>query len=131
MNKAKSREPQLAKRERQVMDIIYRAGQATAAEVQAAMPDPPTYSTVRALLRVLEEKGHLRHALQGLRYVFIPTVPAEKSRRSALAALVRTFFANSPEQVVATLLETSTKLTPEQFDRLAALIERAREEERK
>ena len=91
----------LSRRERQIMDAIYRRGQATAAEVLQDMPDPPSYSAVRAMLRVLEEKGHLQHVQQGPRYVFLPTVPRDQARRSALQQLVRTFFDGSTEQTVA------------------------------
>ncbi|MGH9346467.1 MAG: BlaI/MecI/CopY family transcriptional regulator [Vicinamibacterales bacterium] len=118
----------LSRRERQIMDVIYERGQATAAEVAGAIPDPPSYSAVRALLRILEGKGYLRHEQQGLRYVFLPTVKRASARRSALKGLVRTFFDGSVEQTVAALLGQQ-KLTPEELDRLAALIDRARTEE--
>ena len=112
------------------MDVLYRQSKATAAEVHAAIPDPPSYSAVRAMLRVLEEKGHIRHEAQDLRYVFIPVVPREKARRSAVRHLLETFFEGSPEQAVATLLDISRDLSPEELDRLAALIEKARKEGR-
>lgn len=118
----------LSRRERQIMDVIYERGQATAAEVAEAIPDPPTYSAVRALLRILEKKGHLRHEQQGLRYVFLPTVKRASARRSALKGLVRTFFDGSVEQTVTALLGQQ-KLSPEELARLAELIERARKEE--
>jgi predicted transcriptional regulator len=121
----------LSRRERQIMDAIYRRGQATAAEVLADLPDPPSYSAVRAMLRVLEEKGHLRHEQQGPRYVFLPTVPRERARRSALRQLVRTFFDGSTEQTVAALLDLSARqLSDAELDRLSQLIERARKEGR-
>jgi predicted transcriptional regulator len=121
----------LSRRERQIMDIIYKRGQATAAEVLAEIPDPPSYSAVRALLRVLEEKGHLRHERQGPRYVFLPTVARERARRSALKRVVHTFFDGSTEEAVAALLDMSpTKLSREELDRLARLIEDARKEGR-
>ena len=114
----------LSRRERQIMDIIYRRRQATAAEVLEGMPDPPSYSAVRAMLRVLEEKGHLRHGQKGPRYVFLPTVPHEQARRSALLQLVHTFFDGSTEQAVAALLDRSdSKLSDAE---LARLIDRAR-----
>ena len=117
----------LSKRERQIMDILYRGGQASAAEVQADLPDPPSYSAVRATLRILEEKGHVQHSQDGPRYVFKPAVARNKATRSAIRHLVRTFFDGSAEQAVATLLDESTsKLTPEELDRLAALIDEAR-----
>lgn len=123
--------PTLTRRERQIMDIIYRRGQATAAEVVAELPDPPSYSAVRALLRVLEEKGHLRHEQQGPRYVFLPTVARDRARRSALRQIVRTFFDGSAEQAVAALLSMSRdKLTPDELDRLSGLIDKARKEGR-
>jgi predicted transcriptional regulator len=118
----------LSRRERQIMDVIYQRGQATAAEVAEAIPDPPSYSAVRALLRILEEKGFLRHEQQGLRYVFLPTVKRASARRSALKGLVRTFFDGSVEQTVAALLDQQ-KLSAEELDRLARLIDQARKEE--
>ena len=119
----------LSRRERQIMDVVYQRGQAGAAEVLAALPDPPSYSAVRALLRVLEEKGHLRHRREGPRYVFRPTVPREKARRSALARVVRTFFDGSTPAAAAALLDES-RLSPADLDRLQALIARARQEGR-
>ena len=122
---------QLSRRERQIMDIIYRLGQATAAEVMEQLPSPPGYSAVRAMLRILEEKGHLRHEEQGPRYVYLPTLPREKARSSALKQLVQTFFEGSTEQAVAALLGMSTApLSDEELDRLAGLIEQARKEGR-
>lgn len=126
---AKSASDPLSRRERQIMDVVYRLGRVTAAEVQEALPDPPSYSSVRALLRVLEEKGHLRHEQDGPRYVFLPTVAREKARRSALQQLVQTFFDGSTAQTVAALLGApDSKLTDEDFDRLSRLLEKAREE---
>ncbi len=113
------------------MDAIYQRGRATAAEVRAALDDPPSYSAVRALLRVLEEKGHLTHEHDGPRYVFAPTVPRDRARRSALRQLITTFFDDSPEQAVAALLDVSgSRLTEAELDRLAALIAQARREGR-
>jgi predicted transcriptional regulator len=121
----------LSRRERQIMDIIYQHGQATAAEVLEQLPNPPSYSAVRAMLRVLEEKGHLRHEEQGPRYVYLPTVAREKARSSALRQLVQTFFEGSREQAVAALLGMSSEpLSDEELDRLADLIEQARKEGR-
>jgi predicted transcriptional regulator len=123
--------PTLSRRERQIMDIIYRRGRATAAEVLADLPDPPSYSAVRALLRVLEEKGHLRHEEDGPRYLFVPTVGRDRASRSALKQLVRTFFDGSTEDAVAALLDMSRdRLEPDELDRLSALIEKARKEGR-
>jgi predicted transcriptional regulator len=121
----------LSRRERQIMDVLYRLGRATAAEIHQNLPDPPGYSAVRAMLRVLEEKGHIRHEEKDLRYVFLPVVTREKARRSAVRHLVDTFFDGSPEQAVATLLDMpGTRLSDEEFHRLAALIEKARKEGR-
>jgi len=121
----------LSRRERQIMDILYRQGRATAAEIQAGLSDPPSYSAVRAMLRVLEEKKHIRHEEKDLRYVYLPVIPREKARRSAVAHLVETFFDGSAEQAVAALLDLSAgDLTEEEFDRLASLIDQARKEGR-
>jgi predicted transcriptional regulator len=131
MRTEKAGEKGLSRRERQIMDAIYRRGQATVAEVLEDMPDPPSYSAVRAMLRVLEEKGHLRHDQQGPRYVFLPTVPRDQARRSALQQLVRTFFDGSTEQTVAALLDLSdTKLSDAELKRLSRLIDQARKEGR-
>jgi BlaI family transcriptional regulator, penicillinase repressor len=121
----------LSRRERQVMDVLYRLGRATTAEVHEAIPNPPSYSAVRAMLRVLEEKKHVRHEEKDLRYVFIPIVTRENARRSALQHLLDTFFDGSPEQAVATLLDVSARdLSDEELDRMAALVEKARKEGR-
>lgn len=120
---------QLSRRERQIMDVIYKLGKATAAEIHERLPDRPTYSTVRAKLRVLEEKGFVRHEEQGPRYVFIPTTAPDKARRSALHHLVDTFFGGSAEQVVATLLDSSvSKMSDEELARLSRMIEKARKD---
>jgi predicted transcriptional regulator len=121
----------LSRRERQIMDVLYRRGRATAAEILGELPEPPSYSAVRAMLRVLEEKKHIRHEEKDLRYVYLPVVPREKARRSAVTHLLDTFFDGSAEQAVATLLDVSARdLKPADFDRLAALIEQARKEGR-
>ena len=121
----------LSRRERQIMDVIYQRGQATAAEVMEQMPDPPSYSAVRAMLRVLEEKGHLKHEQQGPRYVFLPTLHRDKARRSALNRIVHTFFDGSTEQAVAALLDMSaSQLSEDELERLAHLIDQARKEGR-
>lgn len=113
------------------MDIIYQLGKATAAEVLERLPDPPSYSGVRAALRVLEEKGHLKHQQQGPRYVFLPTLPRDSARKSALRQLVETFFGGSAEQAVAALLDPSeNELSDDQLDRLSDLIDKARKEGR-
>ncbi len=118
----------LSRRERQIMEIIYARSQASASEVLEALADPPSYSAVRALLRVLETKGHVRHVREGARYVYLPTQPRHRAARSALAQVVQTFFGGSVEQTVATLLsEADTHLSEEELSRLAALIEQAKE----
>jgi len=120
---------QLSRRERQIMDILYRRGKASASEVLEAMEDAPSYSAVRAMLRVLEEKGHARHQAEGLRYVYVPVVAREQAKRSAVKHLMNTFFNDSPEQIVAALLDvSSTRLTRAELDRMAAMIEEARKE---
>jgi BlaI family penicillinase repressor len=121
----------LSRRERQIMDVLYRDRQATAAEVLAALPDPPGYSAVRAMLRVLETKGHVRHVADGTRYVYLPTVARERAGRPALAGVLETFFDGSTEKAVAALLELSPAgLSDEELDRLSHLIEQARLEGR-
>jgi len=117
----------LSRRERQILDILYQRGQATAADVQNALPEPPSYSAVRALLRILEDKGHVRHQQDGPRYVYLPTVARENAKRSALHHVLRTFFDGSAEQAISALLdESSTKLSLAELERLARLIEDAR-----
>lgn len=121
----------LSRRERQIMDVLYRDRRATAAEVLAALPDPPGYSAVRAMLRVLETKGHVRHVAEGTRYVYLPTMARERASRPALAGLVETFFDGSTEKAVAALLELSpARLTDEELDRISRRIEQARLEGR-
>jgi predicted transcriptional regulator len=117
----------LSRRERQVMDIVYRAGEATVTEVLEAMPDPPTYSAVRAHLRILESKGHVAHRQDGPRYVYHPTVPREEASESALTRLLATFFDGSVERTVATLLDLEARnLSDEELDRLAGLVAAAK-----
>jgi len=121
----------LSRRERQIMDVLYRDGQATASEVLAALPDPPSYSAVRAMLRILENKGHARHVAEGTRYVYQPTLPRDRAGRPALAGVLETFFDGSTEKAVAALLDLSrSDLSPEQLDRLSELIDQARMEGR-
>ena len=123
--------PALSRRERQIMEILYARGQASAAEIREAMGDAPSYSAVRSILRVLEEKGHIRHQAEDLKYVYLPTVARDKAKRSAVKRLLDTFFHDSPEQLVAALLDVSAKrLTPEELDRMAAMIEKAKREEK-
>ena len=121
----------LSRREREMMDIIFRDGKATALEVMDAMTEPPSYSAVRATLRVLEQKGLLRHEDDGTRYVYRPTLNREKARQSALDHLLATFFDGSAANVVATLIERSgEELSAEDLDRIAKLIEKAKKEGR-
>lgn len=133
-NKSKPPSPlasPLSRRERQIMDIVYSRGSATAAEIHAALPDPPSYSAVRALLRILEEKGQLQHQQDGLRYVFSPITPREEARRSALRHVVETFFDDSAAQAMAALLDVSKdRLRPEELAHLRALIDQAKKEGR-
>jgi predicted transcriptional regulator len=119
----------LSRRERQIMDILYRRGRATAGEVMAELSGEPSYSTVRAQLRVLEEKGHVRHEEEGLRYVYAPAVPRHAARKSALRHLVDTFFDGSAEKAVSALLGgEGARLTDEELDRIAETIAKARKE---
>jgi predicted transcriptional regulator len=116
----------LARRERQIMDVLYKLERATVGQVLAALPDQLNYSTVRAQLRVLEEKGHLRHEEHGLRYVYFPAIPRDVARRSALRHLVETFFDGSVENVVAALLGGEvSQISSKELDRLACLIPQA------
>jgi predicted transcriptional regulator len=122
----------LSRRERQIVDILYRRGRATAADVMEDLPGDPSYSTVRTQLRVLEEKGHVRHEEDGQRYVYTPAVPRGTVRRSALKHLVETFFEGSVEQTVAALLGSdATRLSAPELERIAELIEKARKEGRR
>lgn len=127
---AKTKDP-LSRREREIMDVLYRVGEATATEILAELPDSPSNSSVRTILRILEEKGHVVHVRDGMTYVYKPKVNREKARRSALQHLLSTFFDGSPEAVVSTLLdETSSDLSADQLDSLATLIDRVRKEGR-
>ena len=119
----------LSRREREILDILYLKGSASAAEVREAMADAPSYSAVRALLRILEEKGHATHQTEGTRYVYGPSVPRERARNSALSRIVKTFFDGSAAQAAAALVDTGS-LSPDELERLSALIERARKEGR-
>jgi predicted transcriptional regulator len=117
----------LSRRERQIMDIVYRHGQATAAQIRAEMLDPPSYSAIRALLRILVDKKHLQHRADGPRYVYSPTVPRQKARARALAQMVNTFFEGSALKAAAALLGSSPrKMTKTELDELSALIDAAR-----
>jgi BlaI family transcriptional regulator, penicillinase repressor len=121
----------LSRRERQIMDIAYEMKEASAHQVLERLPEPPSYSAVRALLRVLEQKGHLLHRQDGPRYVYTPRLPKDKARKNALSHLLRTFFEGSTENVVATLLDISEEnLSEDDYRRLTELIEKARTEGR-
>lgn len=122
----------LSRRERQIMDILYELGRATAADVMRALPGEPSDSTVRTQLRVLEAKGHVRHEDEGQKYIYLPVVPRRVVRKSALKHVMNTFFDGSAEKVVAALLgPDGNKLTDEELDRIATLIAKARAEESK
>ena len=121
----------LSRRERQIMDFLFRVGRASAADVLEGIPEPPSYSAVRAMLRTLEEKGHVRHEEEGRAYVYLPTTRVESARRSALAHLLRTFFDNSAEQAMAALLDLrGTKMSEAELNRMGQLIEQAKQEGR-
>jgi predicted transcriptional regulator len=121
----------LSRRERQIMEILYQHGKTSASDVMKLMENAPGYSAVRAMLRVLEEKGHVKHEAEGLKYVYVPTVGREKAKRSAVKHVLETFFNGSPEQIVAALLDvSSTRLTRGELDRMAEMIEKAKREEK-
>jgi BlaI family transcriptional regulator, penicillinase repressor len=121
----------LSRRERQIMDLLHRDGRASAAQLMEGLADPPSYSAVRALLRVLEEKGHVRHEEEGRAYIYMPVVRRAEARQSALAHLLRTFFDNSAEQAVAALLTVKgRKMSNEELTRISQMIDNARKEER-
>jgi BlaI family penicillinase repressor len=119
----------LSRRERQIMEILYQRGKASASDIREAMEDAPSYSAVRGVLRVLEEKGHVKHQAEELRYVYVPTVNQDKAKRSAVKHLLETFFHDSPKQIVAALLDVSSRrLTREELDQMAEMIEKAKRE---
>lgn len=121
----------LSRRERELMDIVYRLAQGTAAEIREAMAEPPSYSAVRALLRILETKGHLRHEQDGARYIFLPTVPAKDARLGALDQVIDTFFQGSASEAMAALLDNADKrLNRTELNQIARLIADARKEGR-
>lgn len=121
----------LSRRERQIMDVIYAKGKASALEVHAALPDAPSLSAIRATIRILEEKGHLKHEESGLKYVFSPAVPADRAKKTALRHMVKTFFEGSAEGAMAALLDESAgKLTADDLARLSERIEAARKDRR-
>ncbi|HEV2987753.1 MAG TPA: BlaI/MecI/CopY family transcriptional regulator [Candidatus Angelobacter sp.] len=122
---------QLGRRERQIMDVVYRRGKASVAEVREDLPDPPSYSAVRGMLGLLEDKGYLRHEQHGLKYLYLPRQDPRQVRTSALKHVVKTFFGGSPEQAVLALLEISdTKLSAKDRQYLSQLIKKAQEEGR-
>jgi len=122
---------QLGSRERQIMEVVYTLGRATVADVRSALEDPPSYSTVRAMLRILEEKGHLRHRQDGPRYMYLPVVPSDRARRTILKDVVKRLFNNSTENAVAALLESSSEnMTDDELERLERLIASARRQGR-
>jgi predicted transcriptional regulator len=124
---AEPAEHTLSRRERQIMDVLYQRQRASAAEIRESLASPPSYSAVRALLRILEDKGHIRHAEKDLRYVYFPTVSRRRVRRAALRHLVETFFDGSAAQTVATLLDPSTaRMSESELDRISELIVKAR-----
>ena len=126
-----SREHQLSRRERQIMDVLHEKEAAAAAEIRAALPDPPSYSSVRALLRILEDKGHIKHREDGARYVYLPCVSRETASKSALKRLVATFFQGSATQAMAALLEAhDTQLSDTELNQLQQLIKQAKKEGR-
>lgn len=119
--------PSVSRRERQILDVLFRLKAATAAEIQTALPDAPSYSAVRALLRIMEDKGHVRHREDGQRYVYLPAIAAESARRSALHHVLDTFFDGSAAGAMAALIDdNATRLSREDLDRMQALIDRAR-----
>ena len=125
-------EPPFSRRERQIMDVIYARGEATAAEVSESLPDAPSYSAIRAHLRILEEKGHLQHREDGPRYMFRPTEPIAKASRSALRRLVETFYAGSVMNAVAALVDAEAgKLSADELDRLEAIVDAAKSKAKK
>jgi BlaI family penicillinase repressor len=119
----------VSRRERQILDVLYRTGRATVVEIQKSIPNPPSYSAVRTLLRILEEKRHVRHEQDGTRYVYLPRIARDRAKRSAMRHLMNTFFEGSAMQAIAALIDEDSKtLSGEDWQRLADLIERARKE---
>jgi predicted transcriptional regulator len=128
-NGGKAKADGFSRRERQIMDALYALEQATAAQIHEAMAEPPSYTAVRTLLTILEKKGHVRHESDGVRYVYMPVAAREDAGKSAIQTLKKTFFDDSAERLVAALL-TQEDIAPDELDRLAALIDRARREGR-
>ena len=122
---------ELGRRERQILDAVYRLGRASVADVRAALPDPPSYSAVRGMLNLLKDKGHVRHENEGLRYVYLPVVEPAEARRSAMAHVVRTFFGGSPAEAASTLFDLPDgKLSREELAQLSRLVKQAEKEGR-
>jgi predicted transcriptional regulator len=122
---------ELGRRERQIVETVYRLGRATVAQVLAELPDPPSYSAVRGMLNLLEEKGHLRHEQDGLKYVYLPVVAAADASRSAMAHVVHTFFGGSPADAATALFDLpDRKLSREELERLSQLVRQAMKEGR-
>lgn len=119
--------PELSRRERQILDALLEAGEAPAEDVRQRLPDPPSSSAVRVMLTRLEKKGYVRHREEGVRYVYAPAVSKTRERRNALSRLVRTFFGGSTTEAVTALLDVAEDLSPEELDRLAGVIEKAKE----
>jgi predicted transcriptional regulator len=131
MSSAQPPDAELSRRERQIMDVIFRLGRASAAEVHERLPDAPSATAVRTMLRILEDKGHLRHEKDGPRHIYLPTVPRDSAQRSAAAHLLRTFFGGSPRAAVAALLDLSERpLTSKEREELVEMIRQEREEGR-
>jgi BlaI family transcriptional regulator, penicillinase repressor len=124
-------DPELSRRERQIMDVLFARGRATGQEIQEGLPDQPNYSSVRTILRVLERKGYVRHMEEGLKYVYEPTVARETASRSALQRIIRTFFDGSAKEAVAALLDPAAfRLSEKELSELARMIERAKKEKK-
>src|SRR5580658_2631437 len=125
----KTSDPDLSRRERQIMDVLFARGRATGQEIQGGLPDQPNYSSVRTILRVLERKGYVRHVEEGLRYVYQPTMPREAASRPALQRIIRTFFDGSAKEAVAPLLDPAAfQLSDQELKDLARIIDRAKKE---
>lgn len=122
------KQPRLSRREREILDVLYHRGEATAAQVLEALPNPPSYSAVRALLRILEDKGHVRHVQDGPRYVYLATTPRDSAAQSALRHLVQTFYDGSPSQAISALLGAEQGLSEAELNRAAAAIRQARQQ---
>ena len=130
-NATQPADPDLSRRERQIMDVLFARGRATGPEIQEGLPDKPHYSSVRTILRVLERKGYVRHAEEGLRYVYEPTVQRQAASRSALERILRTFFEGSAKEAVAALLDPAVfRLSKKELDELAQMIEQAKREKK-